>query len=66
MRNAIAQVFIRGYPELTKSDNGKEFTNNIFNAYLAEIEVKHLYRSPYNPQSQGAIETFIKQYKDHY
>ena len=60
VRNAIVQVFIHGYPELIQSDNGKEFTNKTLNAYLEGIDVKHLYGSPYHPQSQGAIEAFNK------
>ena len=60
VRNAIAQVFIHGYPELIQSDNGKEFTNKTLNAYLEGIDVKHLYGSPYHPQSQGVIEAFNK------
>ena len=60
VRNAIAQVFIRGYPELIQPDNGKEFTNKTLNVYLEGIDVKHLYGSPYHPQSQGAIESFNK------
>ena len=60
VRSAIAQVFINGYPELIQSDNGKEFINKTLNAYLEGIDVKHLYGSPYHPQSQGAIEAFNK------
>ena len=60
VRNAIAQVFIHGYPELIQSDNGKEFTNMTLNAYLEVIGVMHLYGSPYHPQSKGAIEAFNK------
>ena len=60
MRNAIDQVFMHGYPELIQSDNGKEFTNKTLNAHLEGIGVKHLYGSPYHPQSQGEIEAFNK------
>ena len=60
MRNAIAQVFMHGYPELIQSDNGKEFINKTLNVYLEGIDLKHLYRSPYHPQSQGAIEDLNK------
>ena len=60
MKNAIAQVFIHGYPKLIQSDNGKEFTNKTLNAYLEGIDVKHLYGSPNHPQNQGAIEDFNK------
>ena len=60
VRNAIVQVLIHGYQELIQSDNGKEFTNKTLNVYLEGIYVKHLYGSPYHPQSQGAIEAFNK------
>ena len=35
----------------------------MLNAYLSEIEVKHLSRLPYHLQSQGAIEVFNKKMK---
>ena len=60
MKNATAQVFMHGYPELIESDNGKEFTNKTINAYLEGIDAKLLYISLYHPQSQGAIEAFNK------
>ena len=60
VRNAIAQVFIHDYPELIQSDNEKEFTDKTLYAYLEGINVKHLYGSPYHPQSQGAIEALNK------
>ena len=60
MRNTIAQIFIHEYAELIQSDNIKEFTNKIHNTYLTEIEVIHLYGSPYHLQNQGKIEVFNK------
>ena len=60
VRDSIAQVFIHSYPALIQSDNGKEFTNKTLNTYLEGIDVKHLYGSPYHPQSQGVIEAFNK------
>ena len=60
VRNAIAQVFIQGYPEILQSDNGREFVNKILDAYLICINVRHILGSPYHPQSQGAIEAFNK------
>ena len=60
MRNSVAQVLIHGYLELIKSDNGKEITNNIPNAYLEENWSKHLYESPYHPQIQESIEASNK------
>ena len=60
MRNTVAQVFMHGYLELIQSNNIKDFTNKILNAYLTEIQVKHLYESQYHPQFQGAIEDLNK------
>ena len=60
VRNAIANVFIQGHPEIIQSDNGKEFTNKILDEYLSGINVTHIYGSPNHPQSQGAIEAFNK------
>ena len=60
VRNAIANVFIQGHPEIIQSDNGKEFINKILDEYLSGINITHIYGSPYHPQSQGAIEAFNK------
>ena len=60
VRNAIAEVFIQGYPETLQSDNRREFINKILNAYLVRINIRHILGSPYHPQSQGAIEAFNK------
>ena len=42
--NAIAQVFIHGYPELIQSDNWKEFTDKILYTYFTEKGANHIYR----------------------
>ena len=63
VRNAIARVFIHGYPELIQSDNGKEFINKTLNAYLEGINEKHLYGSPYHPQSHEQYRLSIRRYK---
>ena len=39
VRNAIAHVFIQGYPEILQSDNGREFVNKILDAYLTIINL---------------------------
>ena len=58
--NAIAQVFIQGYPEIIQSDNGREFVNRILHTYLICINVRHVLGSPYHSQSQGFIDIFNK------
>ena len=58
--NAIAQVFIQGYPEIFQSDKGREFISKILDANLISINGRHILGSPYHPQSKGAIEAFNK------
>ena len=55
---------MQGYPEILQSDNGREFVNKILDAYLISINVRHILGLPYHPQSQGAIELLIKQYRN--
>ena len=64
VRNAIAQVFIQGYTEILQSDYGRNFINNFLYSYLISINLRHILGSPYHPQSLGAIEALIKQYKN--
>ena len=59
-RNALAQVFISGYPKYLQSDNGKEFINQNFENYFVNIKVEYILGSPYHPQSQGTTEAFNK------
>ena len=59
-RNAIAHVFMSGYPEMLQTDNGKEFTNNKLKSYLEGISFDHIFGAPYHPQSQGAIKALNK------
>ena len=42
VRNAIAQVFNQGFPEILQSDNEREFANRILEIYLICINVKHI------------------------
>ena len=40
--NAIAQVFIQGYPKIFHSDHGREFAKRILDVYLVRINLKHI------------------------
>ena len=60
VRNAIDHIFISGYPEMLQTDHGKEFTNCKLKSYLEGISVDHIFGVPYNPQSQGVIESLNK------
>ena len=37
-----------------------EFTNNKLKSFIEGIGVDNIFRAPYNPQSQGAIEALIE------
>ena len=49
-----------GKPEIIHSDNGGEFTSNLYKNFCAENSIKIIYGSPYYPQSQGSVEAFNK------
>ena len=53
-------IFRTKLKSVIESDNRIELTNKILNAYLAEIEVIHLYGSPNYPKNQGALEASNK------
>ena len=59
-RNVIANFFIWRYPEMSQTDNWKEFTNSKLKSYIKGIGIDHIFGAPYHPQSQSAIEASNK------
>jgi len=47
-----------GIPEWVLSDNGPDFTSNLFRGNLAAIRVKTTNSRPYHPQTNGKVERF--------
>ena len=62
---AIKEIFtIMGVPKILQSDNGREFKNSILDQYLSKINVRHIFGSPYHPQSQGSVEAYNRTIQD--
>ncbi len=61
---AIRPILEQYGPKYLQSDNGKEFSNDQMTALCEELEVKQIYGSPYNPQSQGQVERFNRTLKN--
>ena len=62
---AIKEIFtIMGVPKIIQSDNGGEFKNSILDQYLSKINVRHIFGSPYHPQSQGSVEAYNRTIQD--
>ena len=47
-----------GKPKAIMSDNGSEFKNALFFAYLKKLEIKHVLSTPLTPTTQAYIERF--------
>ena len=47
-----------------RSDNGKEFKNNLIENYLNENNAKFIHGAPFNPHSKGVVERFHQTIKD--
>ena len=61
---AIKKIFtIMGVPKILQSDNGGEFKNSILDQYLSKINVRHIFGSPYHPQSQVVYKHTKGQFK---
>ena len=47
-------------PEMIQSDNEPEFTRGEFKQFLIKLNINQNFSRPYNPKSQGAVESFNK------
>uniref|UniRef100_A0A8L0DMS3 ribonuclease H n=1 Tax=Oncorhynchus mykiss TaxID=8022 RepID=A0A8L0DMS3_ONCMY len=47
-----------GIPKVIQSDQGSNFTSNLFSQVLQQLHIKHNLSSAYHAQSQGALERF--------
>lgn len=49
-----------GLPNLLVSDNGSQFTSQVFENFLRENGIIHKKTAPYNPSSNGQAERFVQ------
>ena len=52
-----------GLPEQLVSDNGPQFTADVFAQFMKESGVKHILSAPYHPSSNGLAERFVQTFK---
>ncbi|XP_064463889.1 uncharacterized protein K02A2.6-like [Ornithodoros turicata] len=61
----LQRVFCReGLPNELVSDHGPQFTSAVFEEFLKNQGIKHLFSSVYYPQANGLIERFNRVLKD--
>ena len=53
-----------GLPDQLVSDNGLQFVNHAFKQFTRNNGVKHIRTSPRHPASNGAVEWFVRTFKD--
>ena len=53
-----------GLPEVIQSDQGSNFTSNMFQKILKGLHVQQQFSSTYHPQSQGCVERFHQTLKN--
>ncbi len=53
-----------GHPETIITDNGKEFTANAFERYLADAGIHHARTTPVHPEGNSKIERFNRTFKE--
>ena len=56
----MAQAFVIGEPQMLHTDNGKEFVNELLTNWVEKRNIKQILGEKYHPQSQEAVESFIK------
>ena len=57
--DALIGFFTRyGLPKTIQSDQGSNFTSNLFKQAMKNLGINHRQSSAYHPQSQGALERF--------
>ena len=53
----------KGIPKVIQSDQGSNFTSDLFQQVAQELHIKHVMSTAYHPQSQGSLERFHSTFK---
>lgn len=62
--NILRQVFARyGLPRQIVSDNGPQFTSDVFKTFLQKLGIAHIRSAVKHPASNGAAENLVKTFK---
>ena len=60
----LREVFSRhGLPEHLHSDNGRQFTSEVFQNFMKANNIKHTFSAPYHPATNGQAERFVQTFK---
>ena len=60
----LREVFARyGLPEHLNSDNGRQFTSEVFQNFMEANNIKHTFSAPYHPATNGQAERFVQTFK---
>ena len=57
-------MYVAGFPEHIRSDNGSEFTAKAVRSWLQRLGIKTLYIEPGSPWENGYIESFNGKLRD--
>ncbi|KAI0229392.1 hypothetical protein LSAT2_020197, partial [Lamellibrachia satsuma] len=60
----LRDVFARyGLPEHLHSDNGSQFTSEVFRNFMKANNIRHTLSAPYHPATNGQVECFVQTFK---
>ena len=60
----LTKIFvIEGLPQVMVTDNGPQFASLLFQKFCKENGIQHLRTAPFEPQSNGSAERFVRTFK---